>query len=212
LLTSSLVVGFVGLLAAAAPAQAVTIYLNESNTLPDGPAYVRIDITDAGGGTSWDFVFDALTPPFSPGSNFGIQSVGFNAPVLPLSITNGPAGWSTGSGSQDGFGSFDVTFSGTGGTRQDPLSFRVNFAASQPTGWWQELSSGGDSSWFAAHVAGFNATSCNDPEQNNLCTSSFFGTADSGFPPQGVPEPNGLLILGTVMSLLGVFMRRRAAG
>jgi len=201
-IATSLAAGVVGVLVAAAPAQAVTLFLNNSNDLADGPAYVQVDIT--GSGTTWNFVFDALTPPFSPVANFGIQSVGFNVPIAPASISV-PSGWSIGSGNQDGFGSFEVVLSGTGSNRQDPLSFVVTFAAAQGAGWWEELSSGGNQSWLAAHVAAFDSTIC-----PSGCNSAFFATSDGGFPPTGLPEPGAHLLLLTAFGLLAAFMRRRA--
>ena len=120
---ASLLALCIGAFAASLPADAATVgyFLDQTDTddaLPDGTNYLRVDIADVG--VNIKFSVTVLSPLTSiAGSNFGIQSFGFNvvdgAPaVTAINITDLPSGWSVSSGNQDGFGSFDFTVDGMG--------------------------------------------------------------------------------------------------
>jgi hypothetical protein len=212
-----LIVSFWGLVLAiviAAPvaeATSVTYYLDQSNVesiYPDGTNYARVDISDAGS----DILFTVSVVPgvFSPGTNFGLQTFGFNlAPGAPSLLAANfllPSGWSVSAGSnQDGFGNFDWVLGGTGSNRQSPLSFTIQGVTGDILASYFDLSSnnsGQGNQYFAAHIAGFI-----DPtgaQGEGAVTSGFFA---GGTPVVPLPATAWLLLSGVVG--LGALARRR---
>jgi hypothetical protein len=200
--------------AGTAHAASVSYYLDQSNAdpnLPDGVNYLRVTISDATYGLDTAAIrFDVqLLPALTgiAGSNFGIQSFGFNttlatATVL-AAITGLPSGWSAGSNSnQDGFGSFELVDSGTGSNRQNPtLTFYVSGIAGDTPVNYVALSSGSAGQgnvFFAAHVAGFLDQ---DPGSGEL-TSAYFGGSTV------VPVPAAAWLLGSALGVFGWIRRR----
>jgi hypothetical protein len=197
-----------------AQAASMSWYMDQSNALADGVNYAQVTISDATFGLDLNAIrFDVtlLTPLTSiAGSNFGIQSFGFNTTLTVATVLAGiaglPGGWSASTtANQDGFGNFELVNSGTGSNRQNPtLTFYVtNVAADSPASY--AVLSGGNAGqgnvFFAGHVAGFVDQ---DPGAGEL-TSAFFGGSTV------VPVPAAVWLLGSALGVMGM-LRRRTAG
>ncbi len=187
-----------------ASAASISYYLNQSNTegtWPDGVNYLQVDIFDSiSNPGDIEFLVTALAPlTVSAGSNFGIQAFGFNSnyTLTGANIVD-PAGWTTGSGTLNGFGLYEVREAGNGSNRQNPLSFRItgisgdtpfDYAVLHPLGGGAQ-----GNYFFAAHVAGMTVGP----------GSAYYG----GNVPTVVPVPAAVWLLGSALGLLG-WMRRR---
>ncbi len=200
--------------AGTASAASISYYMDQSNAeplLPDGVNYLQVTISDATYGLDLNAIrFDVtlLSPLTSiAGSNFGIQTFGFNttqtvATVL-AAITGLPGGWSASSNSnQDGFGKFELVNSGSGSSRQNPtLTFYISGVAGDAPIDYAALSSGNAGQgnvMFAAHVAGFLDQ---DPGAGEL-TSAYFGGSTV------VPVPAAVWLLGSALGVLAAVRRR----
>src|SRR5690606_1365996 len=85
------------LLSAPVQAASVSYFLDQSNALPDGTDYLQVTIADGVAGAI-DFTIDTLAPLADiAGSNFGIQTFGFNIGDFGLdssNLANLADGWS----------------------------------------------------------------------------------------------------------------------
>ncbi len=187
-------------------ANTATYYLNQSNidsVLPDGTGYLKVTITSSVAGVA-NFVVAPLYA-FTQGSNFGLQTFGFNyggsSPITAGNFSGLAAGWSVDlppPSNQDGFGKFDFIVQ-KGSNRLSPLSFAVTgLGGAMPAdtlSYFAKLSSGNagqGNQYFAAHLAGFTTNDAN-------VTSGYF--AGSAVTP--VPEPETYATLLAGLCLLG---------
>lgn len=187
-----------------APAHALSVsyYLDQSNinAAPylDGQNFLQVTISDNVNGDI-DFVVQTLAPlSGNAGTNYGIQSFGFNS-ALGISSANivEPAGWGVQTTqNQDGFGNFIAVVNSTGNNRQDPLTFSITGISGDTPMSYIMLSSGnaGEGNvYFAAHVTGLSTA----------VTSGYFG----GSAP--VPEPETYAMLLAGLGLVGFAARRK---
>jgi len=220
---AALLAGCVLSISQQASAASVTYFLTDSNALPDGPSYLSVTIADGEGADVGDIIFtvDANESIFCPGGcsgdNFGIQVFGFNSvPILTADNLELPDGWAPnfGGGSLSEFGNLDVENSGTGASRQDPLIFHiVGIGDDTIESYARGFNNQGEAtSWFAAHVAGFNPVEgCG--ENMATCDSAWFGGGEGLFPPGSVvPVPAAVWLFGSgLLGMVGVARRGRKA-
>ena len=192
-----------------AEAATESYYLNQSDisSMPDGTDYLQVTLTSNTAG-SVDF---SILPVygFNEGSNFGIQSFGFNfAGSNTLTASNFllPDSWSATlrSTQMSGFGKFNFVIQGNGSNRLSPLNFSLiglgGATADETLSYFAKYSGGSASlgnEYFAAHLAGFVSGSDN---------SAFFG--GSTLAP-AVPEPETYVMLTAGFGVLGAMIRRR---
>jgi hypothetical protein len=201
----------VGILAAMASFQAsaasVSYFLDQSNVsaLPDGNDYLKVTISDSTTVSgNIDFKVETLAPlnGIAGTSGFGVDQFGFNTNNA---LTSGnfvlPANWTyAGSGQMDGFGLFNLQADTNGaGNRLATLNFSVTGVTGDTVYDYVMLSSGNagqGNTFFAAHVAGFDA--------GGGVTSAYF----AGSAP--VPLPAAAWLFGSgLLGLLGVARRRQ---
>jgi hypothetical protein len=192
-----------------ANAASVTYYMNQSNTetsWPDGTSYLSVTIFDSitNPGDIEFLVTPLASLTVSAGPNFGIQRFGFNS-TQTLTAANivDPVGWTTGSGSLDGFGAYEVSEDGTGDNRQNPLSFRITGILGDVLTDYAVDGPGGAQGtyYFAAHVAGMTPVGGE--------TSAYFGGDGTEIPV--VPVPAAVWLLGSAFGLLGFARRKTTA-
>jgi len=124
---------------------------------------------------------------------FGFNIVGSTAG---LNITGLPAGWAfnPGGGQMDGFGNFDVTLSCCNPPGVTSFSFTIS-----RTGGFSSASDIFEANSTGAHFAIHIAPTNGNPT----------GFAADGGTPSDVPEPTGMLLLGTGLVTLAAGLRRR---
>lgn len=185
-----------------AHALSVSYFLDQSNINAspylDGQNFLLVTISDNVNGNI-DFVVQTLAPlNGNMGSNFGIESFGFNT-TQNVSLANivAPAGWTLQTTkNQDGFGKFTDVANTTGQSRADPLMFSITGISGDTPMDYVNLSSGnaGEGNvFFAAHVAGLSTQ----------VQSGYFG----GSAP--VPEADTYALLLAGLGLVGFAARRK---
>ena len=192
-------------------------YLTESNALPDGVIYGTVTLTQ-GDAYTVNFQVDMSTPPLTAGTNFGIQSFGFNTSLLDPVTTGSPSSRTPTSyfefaGSSDWdfrynrnsseFGNFELFYTGPG-DRQDPLLFSLQY---NPGDGPMAISiadfyvANVEGYHFVAHVADFTYP-------NSSVNSAWFADGNgNGNTP--IPEPGTLMLLGAGLVGIAGLGRRR---
>jgi hypothetical protein len=183
---------------------------NQTSVLPDGTDYLKVTLTSTG--TAVNFTVDILQSLTnrSGGSNFGLDSFGFNTQGAANSITASnfsglPNKWTVQTTmNQNGFGNFDLVPQTNGNNRvPQELTFSLTPVASGGASTIDQnlfdyivLSSGhaGEGNeFFAAHVAGFTIN-------GSPINSAYFG----GITPVPLPDAGWLLLSGVAaLALLG---------
>jgi hypothetical protein len=191
-------------------AETVTYTLNQSNiesALPDGVDYLQVAITSTLAGTASFNVTPVFA--FAQGTNYGLQSFGFNYGGSGSPSFSGlAAGWTVDvppPSSQDGFGKFDYIVETTGNGRLPAINFTISglggASSAQTLAYFAKLSSGNagqGKQYFAAHLTGIDYST----------TSGFF--AGSTLAP--VPEPKSYAMLLAGLGFVGALARRRRIG
>ena len=188
--------------AGASQAASLSYYLDQSNSLADGPNYLQVTIADGADGAI-DFTVEVLNAlAHVGGSTFGIQSFALNGFDGSGQVTNLTSGWSVAnSGRMDGFGSFDLKLAGNGSNRLETLTFSIVGVDGDTPEDYARLSSGNAAqgqSFFAAHVVGYRMPECQGRECAN---SGFFGGSNA------VPLPPTAWLLGA--GIIGALTRAR---
>ncbi|MEJ2644750.1 MAG: VPLPA-CTERM sorting domain-containing protein [Gammaproteobacteria bacterium] len=195
---ASMVAAALFTLAAVGNAQANTYYLNLSNmsAFPDGTNYIKVDVTKP---TTTEIQFTVT--PQSPISSALLMGFGFNTTGTSTSTSQimAPSGWSvSGSGREDGFGTFQFNLSADQGNnnRVSPLTFDITglSAAVTPLNFFANSTgaAGEQNVPFVAHVANLG---------NGL--TGYFGG------PAPVPVPAAVWLFGSgLVGLVGVARRR----
>ena len=187
-----------------------TVFLNLTNgftTCTPNCAQVFIDVNT--GGTSATLTFTSLL------SGFQFDTVGFNSNDATISVTGGPLK-NNPPNAQDGFGKFGYvvdtginggsTGSSCNGTTGDAdCNFIVTITGTGLTlSNFHTLSIGGDSVFFAGHIA------------SDTCTGfvgggggATDGTTGGTCGTTSTPEPGSLSMLGIGLLAIGGFARRR---
>jgi len=131
-------------------ASTVTADLIYSNVFPDitsGTPYGRVTIGSSSN-TAVDFKVEMFTPPLvSGGSNFGIHKFGFNTnPDFTIDDTHklffsAPSDWDFQEDRRmDGFGKFEIRYSGPGNQSENPLQFTLQYGIKMDGSWvYQDL-------------------------------------------------------------------------
>ena len=210
-------------------ASSVSYQMTQSNeaAFPDGSApYLSVTIADdvlapTANGSVITFTVQTLSglDPYTAGSNFGIQSFGFNVVAVGPSLSDSPnamwilpADWDAKVAPPpnqiSGFGRFDVDVGAVGSNRLSTLQFSIDVAGDDIFTYFDSSSTqngnppGEGYAWFAAHVA-FGSEL--DPP------SAFFGASDDGvLPPTAVPVPAALWMFGgALLGIAGIARRQR---
>ena len=223
----AVVAGVVLLASQSASANSLIYLLNVNNldfNIPGSP-YLTVTIDDMGTPGDINFTVDAIN--FDEGTNFGIQSFGFNNTdgegiVLTAGNLLLPSNWDfSADTNQNGFGRFEFTVSNTGSDRMDPLMFSITGIEGDTfksyTG-ASTLDAEHGNAWFAAHVADFSTGEgvggCS-PIGLDGCTeirSGWFGGGDGSEPPSQVPVPAAVWLFGSgLIGLVGIARRRKSS-
>ena len=202
-------------------AASVSYFLDQTNTTPplnDGVNYLVVTLDNntssptLGNDNLITFTVSTVPGAFTKGSNFGIQSFGFNTDValstgnISIVQPNPSTGWTIDGpppSAQDGFGKFDWVISNGGSNRTDPLVFTIDINGDMLSDYANPSSgnAGQGNAWFAAHVAGFTVS-------GSSVTSSWFGGGNGAIPPNEVPVPPAVWLFGSgVLAMIGISRR-----
>jgi hypothetical protein len=215
-----------------ASANSVSYVLDVPNiapVLPSGTPYLHVTIDDMGAPGDINFTVETVYP-FDEGTNFGIQSFGFNNTLgenISLTAANLslPSDWGFfPDENQNGFGNFEFTVTTPADmgmpNRQDPLMFSITGIANDSIASYTGASTGNaehGNAWFAAHVADFGTGEgvggCDLNEEGcDEIRSGWFGGGDGIDPPAAVPVPAAVWLFGSgLIGLAGIARRRRKA-
>lgn len=188
-----------------------TVSLSTSNTYGAGDfGSVLIEADDVAGTVT--FTVDATvnaTYYGAAGSNYGIQSFGFNYDTS--AVTGGfsvalPTDWKDkGSKNLSSFGRFDPTLQGTGSSRQDPLVFTLTLNNVGEAVADYFATANADGFMVAAHIAGYTG---NDEWAATSHWAAGDGTDPTPNPPPSTPLPGAVLLGVLGLAVVGATRRR----
>jgi hypothetical protein len=207
-----------------AGADTITYTLNNGNLpngigqLPGPYAEASLTYVDA---THATITFTALSSGgytyfLGDGGSVAVNTNGTASLVLPpVTATGAPNNGSVGtytdggSGNEDGWGSFSDTINTSGGFSTSATTVTFNIVGSG-TNWLSadDVLVGNLQGYeVAAHI--FSATGCSEDRTTGCVDNQITGFATTGGAP--VPEPTTMLLLGSLLSGLGIFGRKKLA-
>ena len=180
-------------IASVAPAVASTFYLTESNVLPSGTQYARVDVLENAG--NLDFTVTALNPSGWKFANFYFNLAGDPGVV---SLLNLPGSWTQQTDQNVSmFGVFSDGEKGNGHSLQSAFSFTVDAVSNLTLASLAPNASG----WmFAAHMQ------C----QGSSCGPELGQTSQFVAGPSPVPLPAAAWLFGSALLGAGVLRRKQA--
>ena len=190
----------------ASPTFALMVYLTETNESSLGTAnFASVNVEVSGGVATFtvdpdpdDFFMNLGT---GYGANFGIQDFYFNTSIAGLNADNisfigliADAWGVNYNQNASEYGTFNIWYKGSGGTRQNPLKFQVQSAITNP------ISITSDQQFYVENVLGYHyAAHIADFDGDGFTSAKF---ADGELP---VPEPATMLLLGVgLVGLAGI--------
>ncbi|MFC1772396.1 VPLPA-CTERM sorting domain-containing protein [Pseudomonadota bacterium] len=211
-----------------------------TNHIPNGTTYATVTIDDMVTSGLINFTVDLSSywDDKTTGSNFGIQSFGFNLAgaatgLMAADVDDStlPSNWGAtvdlSGTNQDGLGGFDVTINKTGNgqpNRQNPLVFSIDLGGDQSTtdsisDYVADSIAGANGSFlFAVHIAGFD-----DQNPEDAVGSCIGAPLDANNPDCNyltsvwvgnsavVPVPAAVWLFGSgLLGLVGVARRKQA--
>lgn len=186
-------------------AATISYYLSQSNALLDDVNYAQVTISDSSTIGDIDFNVEILDSAFTvSGSNFGMQNFSFNYdPTLSIDTSNIDtllSTWSTSEGANagGGFSKFGFQLSGKGNSRTELLNFTITGVDGDTI---ESYAMGSNlkpaaTEFFAAHIAGFDAT-------NGVTSAQFAGSL-------AIPVPAAVWLFGSGLMVLAGVSRRKA--
>lgn len=153
-------------------AASISYYLNTANlntsysggNIPDGTNYAEVTIDDLGG--TINFTVDPIDSAFTgQGTNFGVQTFGFNVTADAFTLTASDISgldpsWSFNADSNaDGLGIFDVVLGDGGSTRQNILTFSIDIVGDDIYSYFDtstKQNGSATTNHFAAHITDFS--------------------------------------------------------
>jgi hypothetical protein len=174
-IVASIAGSLAALLAAVAPAQAASYYLDRSNILDDGVNYLQVTITDGADGAI-DFTVTPLQALLDlAGDKFEIRRFTFDIisdfEIGEDNVVGLPDQWKArGTRRMDGFGRFELSVNGTGPNHVTSLAFSIVGIDGDTPETYIELSrdpAREGTALFAARVRGvFDGRPCEDKHEN----------------------------------------------
>jgi hypothetical protein len=226
-------------LQAASVSYDLTVSNDLTGNIPSGPSYsyatVTIDNEGLAGLVNFTVTINASILTDNAGTNFGLQSFGFN--VLTPGVATGlvaadiiglPTNWSanvslnppqSGGTAQNGLGKFDVVVADGGTNRIDPsLSFSIDLGndGSTTDDIFDYIAGSSLDNLFAAHITGFDDLNPLLPEDTG-CVIDSEGNATpecnlltSVYVTTAVPVPAAVWLFGSgLLGLVGMARRKR---